>query len=109
MPLKDYLIKKLSLSSNTPERIISTVVNFQFTEAFRATSNHNSIELSGLGKFVFLQKKAHKQMEKYLGQKDLYEGLLIRASNTEDENRKLQLKLNTVLKNIEHLKPKLNE
>ena len=48
-------------------------------------------------------------MEKYLGQKDLYEGLLIRASNTEDENRKLQLKLNTVLKNIEHLKPKLNE
>jgi len=58
---------------------------------------------------VFLQKKAHKQMEKYLGQKDLYEGLLIRASNTEDENRKLQLKLNTVLKNIEHLKPKLNE
>jgi len=99
MPLKEHLIKKLSLKLNIYEKIIGTVITDQFTEAFRATSTHNSIELSGFGKFVFNQKKAHQQMVKYQEQKTLYEEA--------PQDRNTTLRLNTVLKNIEHLKPKL--
>ena len=105
MPLKEHLIKKLSLKLNISEKIIGTVITDQFTEAFRATSTHNSIELSGFGKFVFNQKKAHQQMVKYQEQKAVYENALLVLPDEEKKNT--VLRLNTVLKNIEHLKPKL--
>ena len=103
MPLKEYLIKKLSLKLNISEKIIGTVITDQFTEAFRATSTHNSIELSGFGKFVFNQKKAHQQMVKYQEQKVILEEALLSS----EDQRNITLRLNTVLKNIDHLKPKL--
>ena len=103
MPLKEHLIKKLSLKLNISEKIIGTVITDQFTEAFRATSTHNSIELSGFGKFVFNQKKAHQQMVKYQEQKVILEEALLSS----EDQRNITLRLNTVLKNIDHLKPKL--
>jgi len=107
MPLKEWLTKKLSQRLNIPEKIIDVVITDQFTSAFRATSNHNSIELSGFGKFLFLPKKAAKQMEKYDAQKDLFESALSVPNITEEAARVIELKLATVLKNIDHLKPKL--
>ena len=105
MPLKEWLIKKLSLKLNIPERIITTVITDQFTEAFRATSTHNSIELSGFGKFVFNQKKAQQQMKKYESQKVDHEEMLRNPKPGETKN--IALRLNTINKNIEHLKPKI--
>jgi len=105
MPLKEYLIKKLSRQLNTPESIIKTVVDDQFVSALKATNNYNSVELSGFGKLVFNNAKATKQMEKYQSQKAMLEVALLRCDP--DDKRNLTMRLNTVLKNIEHLKPKL--
>jgi len=106
MPLKTFLIRKLSLKLNISEKLITTVINHQFTEAFNATSTHNSIEISGFGKFLFNQPKAHKQMIKYEEQLAAYNKLL-ETSTSEDIIRNVTMRLATTLKNIEHLKPKL--
>jgi hypothetical protein len=108
MPLKEYLIKRLSLKLNISERIIDIVITDQFTSAFRATSTHNSIELSGLGKFVFNMPKAQRYMNKYLSQISLFTTQLSSPTITERESKALTLKIGTATKNIDHLKPKLD-
>jgi len=107
MPLKEHLIKKLSQKLNIPETVIALVITDQFVSAFRATSTHNSIELSGFGKFIFLPIKAAKQMVKYEEQKAIFESALAVQNLTEEAARVINLKLATTNKNIDHLKPKL--
>jgi nucleoid DNA-binding protein len=107
MPLKEHLIKQLSLKLNIPEKILTSVINFQFTEALNATTLHNSIELSGFGKFVFSKTKAKKQMEKYESQVLAYTALINNPYSSEEVVRNNKLRLATTQKNIEHLKPKL--
>jgi nucleoid DNA-binding protein len=106
MTLKEFFIKKTSLKLKQSERIVELVISNQFTSLFQATSTHNSIELSGFGKFTFLQKKAHRQMDKYESQLKAFEEKLS-TSSTPEEQKNLQMRINTVNKNIEHLKPKL--
>jgi hypothetical protein len=107
MPLKEFLVKKLSLKLNVSERIIDTVISNQFSSAFQATAHHNTIELSGFGKFIFSPIKANKQMAKYIAQKALYEADLSDPSHSPEKVRNLNMRLATVLKNIEHLKTKM--
>lgn len=106
MPLKEFLVKKLSLKLNIPERTINAVITDQFTTAFQATTNNNSIELSGFGKFVFNQKKAHAQMARYESQVKSFTTLLA-TEVTPGYRADLNRKLINALKNIEYLKPKL--
>ncbi len=107
MPLREFLVKKLSLRLNVSERIIDTVIGHQFSSAFQATTLNNTVEISGFGKFIFSQVKARKQMEKYLSQKAVYESTLSNPDTTSEVHRNTTLRLKTTLKNIEHLKPKL--
>jgi len=88
------------------ERDIDAVITHQFDRAHNATNLYNSIEISGFGKFYFAQNKANKEMTKLLTVKELLEAKLL-SPLTEKEERKTQLKLNTVLTNIKALKPKL--
>ncbi len=107
MPLKEFLVKKLSLKLNVSERIIDTVISNQFSTAFQATSHYNTIELSGFGKFTFSQVKAKKAMDKYNSQVALYNSIISDPNSSPALIRNNTLRLATTLKNIEHLKPKL--
>lgn len=107
MPLKEFLVKKLSLKLNVSERIINEVINFQSSSAFQATATVSSLEISGFGKFIFSQHKAKKQMAKYLSQKKLYEDLLL--TETPDKLRHLHMRISTIDKNIANLKPRIND
>lgn len=107
MPLKEFLVKKLSLKLNTSERIIETVISNQFSTAFQATTHHNTIELSGFGKFTFSQHKAKKTMEKYLALEAQYKAIISNPESSPELVRSTGLKLNTITKNLEHLKPKM--
>lgn len=107
MQLKEFLVKKLSLKLNKSEYTISTVISNQFQTAFQATTNHNTIELSGFGKFVFSQYKAKRQMDKYNSQVNLYSSIISDPNSSPELIHNNNLRLNTTLKNIEHLKPKL--
>ncbi len=104
--MKDFLTKTLSLKLNVSERIIDTVISHQFSSAFQATTNNNTVEISGFGKFIFSQVKAGKQMKKYREQLIAY-NMELATDPPEDRARNLRMRINTTLKNIDHLKPKL--
>jgi nucleoid DNA-binding protein len=108
MPLKEFLVKKLSLQSNRSERIIDTVISHQFSSAFQATATHNTIELSGFGKLSFNMSRGQKQMKKYENVRLSYEAELADPNITPERVRNLTMKLATIQKNVELLKPKLN-
>lgn len=109
MQLKEYLIKKLSLKLKVSEKTIDAVISHQFQTAFQATSHHNTIELSGFGKFVFNEAKATKKMKKYEALKATYASIISDPNSSAEMVRKTHLRLATVIKNIDHLKPKLNK
>jgi nucleoid DNA-binding protein len=109
MSVKDFLMKKLSLKLNVSERVIDAVISNQFSSAFQATSHYNTIEISGFGKFIFSQVKAKRQMKKYMDTLVVYDKQLEDPDITADALRGLNLRKASLLKSIEHLKPKMRE
>lgn len=107
MSHKEWFIKKMSLEKNIPERVIMAVVNHQFDGAREALKENDTIEISNFGKFCFNRKKAHKKMEKYLSQRQLFTKMLSEETSPEKQ-RNISLRLKTINRNIEILKPKLN-
>lgn len=107
MSVKEWLVKKLSLSIVTPERVIDAVITNQFDTANDALKTCKSIEISGFGKFVFNENKAIKQMAKYISQKETFENILADESITNVRKTNISMKLETTLSNIKALTPKL--
>jgi nucleoid DNA-binding protein len=107
--VKEWIIRNMSVKTMTPERIIEAVVNHQFDSAYIALNNCYSLEFSGWGKFYFNRKRADKKMEKLLSQKFQFENIIANEATTEKKRRNAQFKLNSALKNIETLSPKLHE
>lgn len=105
--LRLQITRKIAQKHNLDEMVIKSIINHQFISANVAFGIHKSVELSGLGKFLFNQKKAEKRMAKLLSQKELFERYITREDLTEAQKRNYQFKLNTVLNNIKHLKPKM--
>jgi len=108
LSLKNFLIRKLSVNLVISETIIEAVINHQYSSVIKATSESKSVEVSGFGKFIFNDKKAVKKMEKYESQKRLYESYLEDESLTKIKRRNILLRLDTTIKNINDLKPRLN-
>lgn len=108
MNIKDVLIKVMSEDLNIPESTIDRIVTHQFDGAHKAVLTHNSIEISGFGKFLFNSGKAKRQMEKYLSQKAYLENLLNTPDISETKRRNAQMKMTTTIKNIKDLKTKVN-
>ena len=65
MPLRDFLIKNIALSKGIPSSVIEAIISHQFDSANAATYVHKSLEISGFGRFVFSDKKAQYQMDRY--------------------------------------------
>lgn len=72
MSIKEWLIKKMSLSLVVSERVIDSVIGHQFETALQAMKVNNSIEFSGFGKFVYNEKKALKEIKKLNSLKNAY-------------------------------------
>jgi nucleoid DNA-binding protein len=109
LSMKDYLIRTLAVKMMIPEKTIEAVINDQFNSANEAMKIHNSVEISGFGKFIFNYKKAQKKMEKMLSQKRLFESRLEDPSISEQKRSTEMVKLTNVINNINILKPKLYE
>ena len=107
MSVKEFIIKRMALSLVTSEKVIDQVIVHQFSEANAAMSNNESLELSGFGKLLFNKKKAYKKMEKFMSQKALFEAMIQNPDTSEQRRHAAKLKLNTVLNNIDVLKPKI--
>ena len=107
LSVKDFIIRKMSIKMNMAESIIDSVVSHQFQSANAALLTANSIEIAGFGKFLFNQKKAEKHFQRMLEQKDVLEATLANENVSQQKKHSAQLKLDSLLKAIDILKPKI--
>lgn len=59
-PLKDYLIEHVAEEMSMPVNVVEAVVMDQFRGITKALQTCNSVEMTGFGKWVFLDKRARK-------------------------------------------------
>jgi nucleoid DNA-binding protein len=109
MSIKEWIIKKMAISMVVPEKVIDAVVVHQFDSANDALNVHDSVEISGFGKFYFNKKKAQAQYDKYVRIKQSYENLLADDSLTDKKRHSTEQKLISVSNDIKILKPKIDE
>lgn len=109
MSVKDYLIRIMAVKTMTSEKTIEAIVNHQFQSASEAMSKHNSLEISGFGKFYFNHKKAQKKMEKMLSKADMFRKQMENPALSEQKRTSASVKLTNTLAGIETLKPKLQD
>lgn len=109
LSVKDYIIRKMSVKMMLSENVIESVVNHQFKSTIQAFYNtHKTIEIGGLGKFLFNKKKAEKKMEKYLQMMHHLEKQL-NTPLSEAKRITAQSKLSEITETALQLKPKLEE
>ncbi len=93
---KEWLISLLSEKLGVPRDTINTVVQDTFMALIKEMPLHNELEISGLGKFIFRQAPARKQLARY--EKGIEEG---KYKNEEIEK--------AVRDNIAYIKGRLHE
>jgi hypothetical protein len=99
----------MAISMVVPEKVIDSVVVHQFDSANDALNVHDSVEISGFGKFYFNKKKAQAQYDKYVRIKQSYESMLTDDSISDKKRHSTEQKLISVSNDIKILKPKIDE
>lgn len=61
--LKSKLIRTTAVKLAVNEKIVEAIINHQFQSAKEATDIHRTVELSGMGTFIFKDKKAKLKVE----------------------------------------------
>lgn len=111
MSVKDYLIRVLSIRTNTPVKTIEAVVNHQIsgiTAAIQKPGIH-SVEMSGFGKWLFNHRKLQRKWEKNLSKERVFLKLLQNPDLTPKQIASYTLKLENTRKWMEGIKPKLEK
>ena len=107
LSVKDFLIRKMSVKINIPEKNIEAVVNHQFQSAAIAMLTNKSIEFSGFGKYLFNTKKAIKKFEKLTSQEKVFTSISEDETRTPLRRKTALDKLKYTKADIEILKPKI--
>ena len=107
MSVKEYIIKRMSISLVVSEKIIDNVIQHQFDSANDALNTNDTVEISGFGKFFFNTKKANTHYNKLLQMKQAYENTLADPLTTEKKRHSTEQRMITVLSDIKMLKPKI--
>lgn len=109
LSVKDYIIRKMSVKMMLSENVIESVVNHQFKSTIEAFYDvHKSIEIGGLGKFIFNGKKARKKMDRYIKMMTHLEDQL-NTPLSEAKRKTAQSKISEIAEAVKQLKPKLEE
>jgi hypothetical protein len=109
MSVKEWIIKKMSISMVISEKVIDAVVVHQFDSANDALNINKSVEISGFGKFYFNAKKALAQYNKLLAIKKAYQNMLLDEKISDVKRNAVELKLQIIETSIKTLKPKIDE
>ena len=107
MSIREWITKKVALSSTVPESVIKDIISHQFDSAHNALVDNSSIEISGFGKFYFNDKKAKKKREYFEKEKAACEKQLECDQTTEKERHKAEKQLRWVEKNLAYLNKKI--
>lgn len=109
LSVKAWIIRNMSVRTQTQERVIEMVINHQFDSAYIALDQCNSLEFSGFGKFFFNKPKALKKLEKFKSQLIEFNRIIEDVSTTDMRRRNMKMKLESITKNFQYLNNKLNE
>lgn len=111
MSVKDYLIRVMSVRTNTPVKIIEAIVVHQMDGLNKAIQADIifSAEMSGFGKFLFNHRKAKKKMDKNISKEQTFINILNRSELTEKQIISNTLKLENTRKWMDGIKPKLDK
>ena len=111
MSVKDYLVRILSVRTNTPAKTIDAVVTHQMNELNKAIQSDVifSAEISGFGKFLFNYKKAKKKYDKNLSKEEYFSNILNNPELTERQRASATLKLENTRKWMKGIKSKLDK
>lgn len=111
MSVKDYLIRVMSVRTNTPVKIIEAVVSHQIDGVNKAiqTPGIHSVEMSGFGKWLFNHKKLQRKWEKNLSKERVFLNILNKPDLTDRQKASYTLKLENTRKWMEGIKPKLEK
>ena len=107
MSVKEFIIKRMSISMVISEKVIDQVVQHQFDSANDALNTNDTVEISGFGKFFFNTKKANTYYNKLLAMNQAYENILADPLTTEKRRHSTEQRMITVLSDIKMLKPKI--
>ena len=109
LSIKEYIIKKMAISLNMPEKDIDKVISHQFNSVNDAFRKVNSIEISGFGKFVILPVKTRKMLEKAQSKIRMFTSKLNKEGISEAERQSLMNKINNTLVQEKQYKEKLEK
>lgn len=109
LSVKDWLIRNLSVKTNTQERIIEAVINHQMACAREALDTCNSIEFSGFGKFYFNLHKAKLKTEKLQRMIDACEKTLATENVHPRKRLSHEMKVKVFREQLNYLKSKLHD
>lgn len=71
--LRERWIRKIVVDAAIPQKVVEAVLRYEFEGVVKATETCDSIEISGFGRLMFYEKKAHKLLKKYNEQIELFE------------------------------------
>lgn len=99
LSLKQQIYNKLAERLELPVKTVEAIVVHQFNEASSAMMRHNSIEICGFGKFLFMEKKAREYLAVLENAEKLYEDGI--------ESTKFGMDIQSIRDLIKSLKTKL--
>lgn len=109
LSVRDFLIRKLAVDIMIPEKVIEAVVVHQFSNALNAIPIHNSIEISGLGRFVLYKATLERHLKKLLRVEELSKEDITNEFLSMKKRKFAEVRHKGVLEDIEYIKSKLHE
>ncbi len=64
LSIKNYIVRKMAVDLAVPEKTIIAVVDHQFASFCEAVKHKNSLELPGIGRWIFKSRTAAANLEK---------------------------------------------
>ena len=87
LSVKNFLIRKISTTTMISEKIITSVIDHQFTSLLENMSTCNSLEISGFGKFLFNKNKAIVTMQDYIKGLENFKNELVTCTDAHEIKR----------------------
>lgn len=103
MSVREWITKKIALGTVISEKIIRQVIIHQFDSAYEALDKYNSLEISGFGKFYYNTKKADREIEWCISQRDVCKELLNDSATIEKKRCKAEIKLEQINRKLNNL------
>lgn len=100
MSLKNWIIRNMAVKTGMSERVIETVVNFQFNSAYEKMEESETMEFSGWGRFIFNRKRAKWRMERLNSQIELFSKKAEDQTLTSEERRNASMRVDSFKRNL---------